>query len=81
MTTVQTLLGTRLANWVLEPLWNSAHIEEIEITWEESLALEGRRGMHERGRGTEGHDPKPLAADPLPGGDGAADHHGRTGPA
>jgi glucose-6-phosphate 1-dehydrogenase len=47
MTTVQTLLGTRLANRVLEPLWNSSHIEEIEITWEESLALEGRAGYYD----------------------------------
>jgi glucose-6-phosphate 1-dehydrogenase len=47
MTTVQTLLGTRLANRVLEPIWNSAHIEEIEIIWEESLALEGRAGYYD----------------------------------
>jgi glucose-6-phosphate 1-dehydrogenase len=42
MSTVQNVLGTRLANRVLEPLWNSAHIEEIEIVWDETLALEGR---------------------------------------
>ena len=47
MTTVQTLLGTRLANRVLEPIWNSMHIEEIEIVWEESLALEGRAGYYD----------------------------------
>jgi glucose-6-phosphate 1-dehydrogenase len=47
MTTVQTLLGTRLANRVLEPIWNSAHISEIEIAWEESLALEGRAGYYD----------------------------------
>ena len=47
MTTVQTLLGTRLANRVLEPIWNSAHIEEIEIVWEESLALEGRAAYYD----------------------------------
>jgi glucose-6-phosphate 1-dehydrogenase len=47
MTTVQTLLGTRLANRVLEPIWNSAHIDEIEIAWEESLALEGRAGYYD----------------------------------
>ena len=44
---VQTLLGTRLANRVLEPLWNSAHIGEIEIIWEDSLALEGRAGYYD----------------------------------
>jgi glucose-6-phosphate 1-dehydrogenase len=47
MSTVQMLLGTRLANRVLEPIWNSAHIDEIEIVWEESLALEGRAGYYD----------------------------------
>jgi glucose-6-phosphate 1-dehydrogenase len=47
MTTVQNVLGTRLANGVLEPIWNSAHIDEIEIVWEESLALEGRAGYYD----------------------------------
>ena len=47
MTTVQNLLGTRLANRVLEPIWNSAHIAEINIVWDESLALEGRAGYYD----------------------------------
>jgi glucose-6-phosphate 1-dehydrogenase len=47
MTTVQNVLGTRLANRVLEPLWNSAHIRAVEIVWEESLALEGRAGYYD----------------------------------
>ena len=47
MTTVQNLLGTRLANRVLEPIWNSGHIDEVEIIWEESLALEGRAGYYD----------------------------------
>lgn len=42
MTTVQNVLGFRLANRVLEPLWNSAHIAAVDIVWDESLALEGR---------------------------------------
>jgi glucose-6-phosphate 1-dehydrogenase len=44
MTTVQNVLGSRLANRALEPIWNSAHIAEVEIVWDESLALEGRAG-------------------------------------
>jgi glucose-6-phosphate 1-dehydrogenase len=44
MTTVQNLLGSRLANRLLESLWNSSHIAEVEITWDETLALEGRAG-------------------------------------
>jgi glucose-6-phosphate 1-dehydrogenase len=47
MTTVQNILGTRLANRVLEPIWNAGHIEEIEIVWDESLALEGRAGYYD----------------------------------
>ena len=47
MTTVRNLLGTRLANRVLEPIWNSAHIAEVEIVWDESLALEGRAGYYD----------------------------------
>ncbi|MET8554251.1 glucose-6-phosphate dehydrogenase [Streptomyces sp. NPDC004959] len=47
MTTVQNVLGSRLANRVLEPLWNSTHIEEVEIVWDETLALEGRAGYYD----------------------------------
>lgn len=47
MTTVQNVLGTRLANRVLESIWNSAHIAEVEIVWDESLALEGRAGYYD----------------------------------
>src|SRR5262249_44556581 len=47
MTTVRNVLGTRLANRVLEPIWSSAHIEEIEIVWDETLALEGRAGYYD----------------------------------
>ncbi|MGP3931851.1 glucose-6-phosphate dehydrogenase [Nonomuraea sp. KM88] len=47
MTTVQNVLGSRLANRVLEPLWNSAHISEVEIIWDETLALEGRAGYYD----------------------------------
>ncbi|GAA4930310.1 glucose-6-phosphate 1-dehydrogenase [Nonomuraea thailandensis] len=47
MTTVQNVLGSRLANRVLEPLWNSAHIAEVEIVWNETLTLEGRAGYYD----------------------------------
>jgi glucose-6-phosphate 1-dehydrogenase len=42
LTTVQNLLTLRLANRVVEPVWNGHHIEQIDILWEEDLALEGR---------------------------------------
>ncbi len=47
MTTVQNILGTRLANRMLEPIWNAAHIAEVDIVWDESLALEGRAGYYD----------------------------------
>ncbi|MGV9302919.1 glucose-6-phosphate dehydrogenase [Nonomuraea sp. NPDC003727] len=47
MTTVQNVLGSRLANRVLEPIWNSAHISEVEIVWDETLTLEGRAGYYD----------------------------------
>jgi len=47
MATVQNLLGTRLANRVLESVWNGAHIASIDIVWDESLALEGRAGYYD----------------------------------
>ena len=48
MATVHNLLGIRLANRIVEPLWNATHIEEIEILWEETLALEDRAGYYDR---------------------------------
>ena len=47
METVQNLLGLRLANRLLEPVWNRACIEEIAVLWEETLALEGRAGYYD----------------------------------
>ena len=48
LASVQNLLGLRLANRVLEPAWNSAHVERVEIVWDETLALEGRAGYYDR---------------------------------
>jgi glucose-6-phosphate 1-dehydrogenase len=47
LATVQNLLAARLANRVLEPVWNSTHIEQIDILWDETLALEGRAGYYD----------------------------------
>jgi glucose-6-phosphate 1-dehydrogenase len=47
MATVRNILGVRLANRILEPIWNSAHIERVDIVWDESLALEGRAGYYD----------------------------------
>jgi glucose-6-phosphate 1-dehydrogenase len=48
LATVQNLLGVRLANRVLEPVWNSTHIEQIDILWDETLAMEGRVSYYDK---------------------------------
>jgi len=45
--TVQNILGLRFANRIFEPLWNCQHIERIEITWDETLTVEGRVGFYD----------------------------------
>jgi glucose-6-phosphate 1-dehydrogenase len=40
--TVQNLLALRFANSLFEPLWNSAHIDHVQITVAETIGLEGR---------------------------------------
>ena len=46
--TVQNLMALRFANALYEPLWNSAHIDHIQITVAESVGLEGRTGYYDR---------------------------------
>ncbi|MFU8947132.1 glucose-6-phosphate dehydrogenase [Mycetocola zhadangensis] len=46
--TVFNLLGLRFSNRILEPLWNSEHIESIDIIYDEQLGLEGRAGYYDR---------------------------------
>ncbi|MGH3019469.1 MAG: glucose-6-phosphate dehydrogenase [Gaiellaceae bacterium] len=47
MATVQNMLAMRLANPVLEAIWNSRHVDLVEVLWEETLALEGRAGYYD----------------------------------
>ena len=40
--TVQNLLALRFANSMFEPLWNSAHIDHVQISVAETVGIEGR---------------------------------------
>ncbi len=46
--TVLDVLGLRFANRIFEPVWNSNHISRVDITWYESLGLEGRANYYDR---------------------------------
>jgi glucose-6-phosphate 1-dehydrogenase len=45
--TVQNLMALRFANALFEPLWNSAHVDHVEITVAESIGVEGRGAYYE----------------------------------
>jgi glucose-6-phosphate 1-dehydrogenase len=44
MATTQNLVAIRGSNSFLDPLWNSSHVEQVDVLWDETLALEGRAG-------------------------------------
>ncbi len=46
--TVYNLLGLRFANRIFEPLWNSGHIERVDVIYDETLALEGRARYYDK---------------------------------
>ncbi|TFV57267.1 glucose-6-phosphate dehydrogenase [Geodermatophilus sp. DF01-2] len=47
MQTALNLLGLRFANRLFEPVWNAAHVERVEIVFDETLGLEGRAGYYD----------------------------------
>ena len=49
--TVQNLLGLRFHNAIFEPLWNSDHLELVQITVAEDLGMESGRGGYYDGTG------------------------------
>ena len=46
--TVQNLMAVRFGNALFEPLWNSTHIDHIQITASESLGVEGRGPYYDK---------------------------------
>lgn len=46
--TILNMLGIRFTNRVLQPIWSNEHIEKVEITYDETLALEGRAGYYDQ---------------------------------
>jgi glucose-6-phosphate 1-dehydrogenase len=47
MATTQNLMAMRDANGFLDAFWNGAHVEQVDVLWEETLALEGRAGYYD----------------------------------
>ncbi len=45
--TVQNLVGLRFANRLFEPLWRTEHVESVDITWDETIGVEGRAGYYD----------------------------------
>ncbi|WP_027244775.1 glucose-6-phosphate dehydrogenase [Leisingera daeponensis] len=46
--TVQNLMALRFANSLFEPLWNSSHIDHVQITVAESIGIEGREEYYDK---------------------------------
>lgn len=44
--TVQNILSLRFQNAIFEPLWNRKHVESVEISVCETVAMEGKRGAY-----------------------------------
>lgn len=45
--TVQNLMALRFANTIYEPIWNSAHIDHVQITAAETLGVEARGNYYD----------------------------------
>lgn len=46
--TVQNMMALRFANALFEPLWNSNHVDHVQITVAESIGVGGRGGYYDQ---------------------------------
>ncbi len=44
---VRRIVALRFLNRVFEPIWSAEHVERVDISWLESLTLEGRAGYYD----------------------------------
>ena len=44
---VRRVVTLRFLNRVFEPIWNAVHIERVDVSWLESLTLEGRASYYD----------------------------------
>ena len=44
---VRRVVALRFVNRVFEPTWNAAHVDHVDISWLESLTLEGRASYYD----------------------------------
>ena len=52
---VRRVVTLRFLNRVFEPIWNAVHIQRVDISWLESLTLEGRASYYDTA-GAIGYD-------------------------
>jgi glucose-6-phosphate 1-dehydrogenase len=45
---VRRVIALRFLNRVFEPTWSSVHVERVDVSWLESLTLEGRASYYDR---------------------------------
>jgi glucose-6-phosphate 1-dehydrogenase len=44
---INRIAVARFANRIFEPIWNNQHVARVEISWDETLTLEGRAGYYD----------------------------------
>jgi glucose-6-phosphate 1-dehydrogenase len=44
---INRIAAARFANRIFEPIWNHQHVARVEISWDETLTLEGRAGYYD----------------------------------